>query len=193
MPSQEFMHFPAGETHFGGSPDNSTDGGNILGEEIQTRDRWHGTGRLRTWRIVRNSSGIALEPKRLVLLNADGTEIIGYANAPSDKAFPIDDQLSSSTTVATNDICLVGVKGPHVCLTDLANYAADVAAGDYLTPQTAATSQATTAGRVVLQAITSNVTAMQTLARGVFGRAISTALTSDTNSDLLVDVGGQDV
>lgn len=187
MASQEFAPFKPGTTLFGGSPTTSTAEDGLLGEEFEFRDTTYGTGRMRRYRVVRNSAGIALDSKRLAKLNAAGNAIVGYANAPSDVGFPIDDALGT-VTVATNDICYIGVSGPHACLTDLANYSADLAAGDYLTPQTAATSQATTAGRIVLQAITSSVTAAQTTARGVFARAISAAVTNATNTAVLVDV-----
>jgi hypothetical protein len=185
MPSQDFLHFQLGKTYFEGSPDAATDGEAILGEEIEVR---HSSGRMTTYRIVRNSAGIAVLPKRLAVLNATGTAITGYARLPSDRGVPIDSALPTAGC-ATNDICLVAVKGPAIALTDLADYAADLAAGDWLTSQTAATSQATTAGRIKLRTVSSSVTANMTETDGVFARAISTALTNDTNTDVLIDVG----
>ncbi|MBY0513843.1 MAG: hypothetical protein K2P78_08010 [Gemmataceae bacterium] len=175
-----------GETFFGGAPTNSTDGAHILGREIVVKDRIRGWERERRMRAVRNSTGAAVLPKRLAVLSADGRSISRYARLANEKGLPIDEQLPAAGCAA-NDICFVVVRGPALCLTDLANYGADIAAGDYLNAQTATTG-GTTAGRVKVRTLTSSVTAAVTEQDGVFGRAISAVSTNSTNNDILVDI-----
>lgn len=188
--------FERGQTLFGGSPANATDGAQILGQEYVVFDDQHGTKREVLLRAVRNSANIAVLPKRMARLSADGTEIVGYTRLPSEKGFPIDELLPAAGC-ADNDICFVVVEGPALCLTSLSNYSADLAARDLLTSQTAATSQATTAGRVLLRAVvaaTADATAGQrnvTTNDGVVGSCLSAILTDSTNADVLVDVANR--
>lgn len=181
-----------GTSYFGGTPTNATDADHILGREIIVKDRIRNWERIRTMRLVRNSTGAAVLPKRLCYLSTDGRTILRYSRLTVEKGFPLDEQLPAAG-LASNDIGYVCVKGPALCLTDLANYAADINPGDFLNAQTGTTG-GTTAGRVkgrTFQAPTTDATASsRNLSEqdGVFGKAMSTALTNSTNNDILVDV-----
>ncbi len=147
--------------------------------------------------IVRNVSGIALLPKRLVSLQTAGTDgrfflgrVDGYTTITAQQGFPVDEFLTS-TGVPNNDLFWVVIDGPATCLTDLAGAGLNVInVGDVLVSLTAATSQATTAGRVMTQDLASGVTGA-TLAIQVqnrLGYALSAKTTTQTNGDVLVDV-----
>lgn len=198
MPYDGIDVFPVGSTLSGlkGTDTSlgSTYGAHALGYEFWSRDTLNSTGRPVKRRAVRNSSGAALLPKRMVILNASGTAVDGYTRTPDQKAGGIVDQALPTAGVATNDIFWLVIKGPSLCLPSLSAQVADIAVGDRLVAQTAATSGATTAGRPlvrVVSAATADATAGQrniTYQDGVFARAMSTALTNGTG-DILVDVG----
>lgn len=192
------LPFARGKTLYEGTPTDTTYVAPCVGEEFRTRDIWHGTNRLITLRAVRNEadfsgSGSAVLPKRRARLSADGKAIIGYTRLASEAGYPID-HLLPTAGCAYKDVCYVIVDGPALVLTDLANYNADLAAFDLLNGQTAATSGATTAGRVKLRTVaaaTADATAGQrnvTEGDGANMRCLSASLTNSTNADLLVEV-----
>jgi len=194
----DVLPFQRGKTLYQGTPTDTSYIAPCIGEEFRVRDTIHGTNRIVVLRAVRNEadfggSGSAVEPKRLARLSADGKAIIGYTRLPSEKGYPID-QLLPTAGCAYKDVCYVVVEGPALVLTSLSNYSTDVAARESLNSMTAATSGATTAGRLrqrLLEAATADATAGQravTEGNGVWGQAVSTALTNATNSDVLVDV-----
>ena len=135
---------------------------------------------------MRNEAGITLEPKRAVKWQAGyrGTRVDGYCSSTAEEcAGVVDDQLSSSG-VAANDLFYIVRNGPCFVKTDLAGGAANVIAeGDLLVALTAASSQATTAGRI---ASGSSANAAHVLNR--LGKAMAAATTAQTNHDLLVDL-----
>jgi hypothetical protein len=199
MSKVDVLPFQRGQTCYGRaatvatSGTFSTDGDALVGQQYTMRDDQHGTGNLITLRIVRNSAGFALLPKRLVRLNVFGREADGYVRLPEEQGFAVDELLPSAG-VADDDLFYVVIEGLAVVLTSLSNYGADVAVRTQLNSQTAVTSGATTAGRLdarALVAATADATAGQrnrTEQDGVFGMAVSSALTSLTNGDVLVDV-----
>lgn len=189
------LPFKRGQTYFGGAPADSGDGAGILGQEFTFVDDTHGTKRMVTLRAVRNSAGVTVYPKRLVILNALGTAITGTAATDSaTRIAPVDEKLSASAGCAANDICFVVVKGLALCKTQLANDTQNViAAGDLVAAQTinAATTAGTTVGRVRSRALTSSVTVATTERDCIFGKAVSAVATSNvTDTDVLVDVFG---
>lgn len=158
------------------------------------------SGRKVRCRCVRNNSGIALLPKRLVTMEATagdwGKRVDGYADVNAERAYPVDEFLVS-TGVPVDDLFWIVVEGPAMCSTALeANGDNVIAVGDRLTSQTAATSGATTAGRVkkqaALSAATSGVVDFTTIfAEGTqyVGSALSAKTTANTAADILVDIG----
>ncbi len=153
------------------------------------------TNRRRVLMIVRNVSGITLLPKRLVTLQKAGTDgrfllgrVDGYATTTAQEGFPVDEWLPA-TGVVNGDLFYIVIAGPATCLTDLASGAGSViTVGDVLVSLTAATSGATTAGRVAVQDITGATTPLALQLQNTLGRALSAKTTTQTNGDVLVDI-----
>lgn len=187
----ESLPFRRGDTLYGATPDDTNKDNHLLGQEFWFTDDTYGGGRHIKLRVVRNASGVTVHGKKLAVLNALGTTILGLAATDAvQRVAPIDEKLTSAGCLS-NDICYVVVKGPALCLTQIAVIAANViAAGDVVNAVTInTTTGAITAGRIKTRALSSSVTANGAENDGVFGRAISAAATSgNTATDLLVDV-----
>ena len=201
MPRTEAPPFERGQTFYGQSPVPAIDTNNLGGVqhegkiwEFEDIDYSSGvgakgtrTGRMVKCMCVRNASGIALLPQRLAVLQLSGLlftgRVDGYAKvAPAaNRAYPIDEFLPAAGC-PNNDMCWVVVEGPAMCLTDIAALNS-IVAGDPLIAQTAATSQCTTAGRIILMDMTS-----LTQRFGMVGYALSAKTTNNTAASILVDV-----
>jgi hypothetical protein len=208
MARNENPPFPRGETFYnGGTIDTNNLGGtNLEGMEYEFEDldlstatgvKSARTNRKVRCRIVRNVSGIALTPKRLARYQATtyGARIDGYCAVGAQDWAGVVDEWLPAAGVPTNDLCWIVVKGPSNILTDLAGADNNVInQGDPLVALTAATSQATTAGRIRTPSVSASSTAYDDLvvlneARNQVGRALSAKTTANTNADCLVEVG----
>lgn len=206
MAKRENPPFPRGSTYYnGGTIDSNNLGGTHLEgtiwefEDINLDASTSGVRSARTNRpvkcmIVRNVAATALLPKRLVTMQTTdgGTytgRIDGYATTTAKHpCFPLDEWLPSAG-VAVNDLCYVVVEGPSVVLTDLAGGANNVfSVGDLVVALTAATSGATTAGRVRPIDLTGATALLGDQIIGRIGRALTAKTTANTNADMLVDV-----
>lgn len=155
------------------------------------------TGRYVKCRIVRNVSGIALLPMRLVSGDTTAprytTRANGYTDLAAQDWLGVVDEYLPAAGVPANDLFWVTVAGPTLILTDLAGGANNViAVGTRMVALTAATSQATTAGRVYPQDLTGATAVLGGQVYGVVGRALSAMTTAQTNTGVLVDMGGND-
>jgi len=201
-----------GKTYFDGatiSAQDVTDTNYLLGKEWVFEDVDYSvsgakvlrSGRQVTCRLVRNVSGGALLPKRVVAYDTSaglrfGDSVDGYTTTTAEDYAGVVDEFLPAAGVPDDDIFWIVVEGPTLCLTDIEAAAGNViSVGDRLTALTAVTSGATTAGRVKVQgalsAATSGVvdfTALFDEARNVIGRALSAKTTSNTDSSILVDV-----
>lgn len=134
-------------------------------------------------RVVRNVSGISLLPGYLVSFKAGqyGKQVDGYTTTTAAEGYPVDEFLVS-TGVANNDLFYITVGGPASVVTSLAADATDVfSAGSVLVALTAATSQATTAGRVSAQDLTGATANLGNQVMNRVGVAISASTTANTN------------
>lgn len=207
------LPFKRGHTYFGvgGTPVTTTGDASYEFEgreyEVEDIDYTPGStfgkrrsGERVTLRVVRNSSGIALLPKRIASF-ANGTHwgrrVDGYARTTAAHGYPIDEFLPSAG-VADGDLFYIVVKGPATVLTNIANsndniltYGADVIA------LTAATSQATTAGRIRLAAsaltgaasTNTDFTFVRDAILNVIGKAMTTmAASTNTDTGMLIRV-----
>ncbi len=141
-------------------------------------------------RAVRNSSGAALLPKRLVTFKAgDWGKVDGYAEVnPEGPCFPVDEWLPAAG-VPSNDLFWIVVEGPATVLTGLAADATNVInQNDQLVNLTAVTSGATTAGRAGPAILTGLAVTLAPNMLNIFGRALSARTTGNTNSDVLVEI-----
>jgi ketosteroid isomerase-like protein len=187
-----------GFTYHGGTPDSIGKTLGLEGHPMRFMDDFPASGGVRTKRsdsqvyaiLVRNVSGVTLTPGRTVSWKAAfrGRRIDGFTTTTAQEvAGVVDDQLPAAG-VANNDLFWLIVKGPVLIKTPLAAGAGSVfAEGDVLVALTAATSQATTAGRpaVLASAATTN-TAAAIINR--FARVMSAMTTAQTNTNMLVDL-----
>jgi len=154
---------------------SATDGTGWVGAIKQFPDVDPTTGAIRSNRLktciaVRNTSGVALLPKRVVTWKSGSfTEVDGYNNTTDTASAGVVDEHLNSAGVANNDVFWLTVSGP----TEIKLGPGKEAAADtVLTSLTAAASNvATTAG----QAQTAASTYLQA---GYIGRAISAGTTA---------------
>jgi hypothetical protein len=152
-------------------------------------------------RLVKNGSGRAILPKQLCQFDTTagpdhyGAVVTGLTTLDYQRGYPADEFLPAAG-VPDGSYFFIVVSGPAICKLPLsgAGFNGDVAVGQVMVALTAATSGATTAGRVACQNVTgSSATTdyswLLSQAENYVGRALSAATTGNTNSDLLVDVG----
>lgn len=207
------LPFPRGKTYFGSGTPVTTAGDSsydfegreyLVDDVIYTPGSTYGQLRSRdkvTLRVVRNSSGFALLPKRLVAF-MDGTHwgrrVAGYTISHTQKGALVDEYLPA-TGVADGDLFYVVMDGPATGTTNLASATSNIytygAIAFALTVNT--TSGATTAGR--LRVVTSDVTTFDSSAtdysllfntlKNYVGHAMTTtAVSTNTAADILVRV-----
>lgn len=189
--TNDMLPFAIGST-YGASA--STDGQEWEGREFNVLDLDYTTNpakvraasngtEMKRIRVVRNVSGIALLPGYLASFKAGqyGKQVDGYTTTTAAEGYPIDEFLSSSG-VANNDLCYITVGGNASVMTSLAANAEDVfSANSVLVALTAATSQATTAGRVSAQDLTGATANLGNQVQNRVGVAISASTTANTN------------
>jgi hypothetical protein len=175
-----------GATYFAGRDTDTDSFANMEGHKWRWEDTLYGTGFFVDTVLVRNTSGVTLQGKRLAVFDSAnfGRRLAGYAaTTAAPHAVVIDDALGANG-VPNNDLCWVIVRGPCLVKTDLAGGAANViAAGDQLAGITAATTGAVTAGRVQTVGITA-----ATINRGIVATALSAATTGQTDASILAFV-----
>lgn len=177
---------------------STADGGGWVGAIKQFPDVNPTTGKIRSNRIktcvaVRNTSGGALLPKRVVRFklsagNAVFSEVDGYSVVAGEERVGIVDEYLPAAGVANNDVFWVTVEGPTEVAHALSG--SEVAVGDRLAAITAATSGATTAGRVKPTGYTGAAsTNLGESLYGVIGVACSAGATTGGNVLAIVKCG----
>lgn len=134
-------------------------------------------------RVVRNVSGIALLPGFLASFKSGfyGKQVDGYTTTTAAEGYPIDEFLPSAGC-PNNDLMYITVSGPASVMTSLGANGEDVfSAASVLVALTAATSQATTAGRVSAQDLTGATANLGAQIQNRVGVAISASTTANTN------------
>lgn len=202
MARKENPPFPRGQTFYnGGTIDsNNLGGANLEGTVWEFEDIDYSTapfkqrsGRLVKCMIVRNVAAAALLPKRLVSFKQSAGspfvgQVDGYTTTTAAEGYPVDEFLPAAG-VPVNDLFYIVIDGPAKVLTDLAGGANNVVnVAGAVVALTAATSGATTAGRVAPQDLTGATALLANQVQNRVGRAMSAVTTSNTNNDLLVDV-----
>lgn len=134
--------------------------------------------------LARNASAISLLPGRVCVwkTNKQGKQVDGYVSLDAGLVAGVVDEWLPSTGVPTNDYFWLVRKGP--CLVKKSLDGNSLVKDDYVIAITAATSQATTAGRITSILSTSNQTYAMSAALNRLGLAMST--TATTNADVLV-------
>ena len=205
MARNENPPFARGSTYYNGETiDSANLGGlNLEGAEWVFEDVHPTTGVERTdrpvrCRCVRNTSTIALLPKRLARFETGalefGARCDGYAIATAaltpEAGYPIDEYLPAAGVVV-NDLFWIVVEGPAEVTTDVANMAAgDLNIGGWAVACTAAAStNATLGGHITTQNVTGVTAPLAANIQHRIGRALSLAITTTTNTATVIDVG----
>lgn len=186
-----------GNTYGSATTAGSSDGAHLLGQEWIVEDRdpsdpmKRRSGRLVRLRAVRNSFGAAALPKRISVFKTatQNTEISGYTTTTAAPFAGIVDEFLPAAGAADKEVLYIVTKGPSLILTDIAQ-TDDVSIGDRLVSLTAATSQATTAGRLDAQVLTGATAVLAGQILNTIGIAMSAITSANTNSSLLTDVRG---
>lgn len=185
------MPFQRGATY--NSEGDETVAVHLEGREFIHEDQEYGTNLPVRVRVVRNRSGATLSGKRLVQYAATAgkheIEVSGYAATNSVKCHVIDEFLNANG-VPDKDLFYVVVEGPTLVKTSLEGGATNVVAvGDRLHALTAATTGATTAGRVQPAILTGATAPLVAQIGAIVGQALSAKTTANTNADLLIIAG----
>jgi hypothetical protein len=129
---------------------------------------------------VKNTSGVALLPKRVVRLAGTGTALFGaadgYASVTNEELVGVVDEYLPASGVVANDIFWVTVDGPTEVSVALSG--TDVALRDRLSVVTAAASTSTTAGRVTVSPLSASTAGANNNGIGVIGYACSAGATT---------------
>jgi hypothetical protein len=129
---------------------------------------------------VRNTSGAALLPKRVVRLAGTGKALYGaadgYASVTNEALVGVVDEFLPAGGVANNDVFWVTVDGPTEVSVALSG--SDVAVRSALSVITAAASTSTTAGRVTVSPLSSSTAGANDNGIGVIGYAASAGATT---------------
>lgn len=139
--------------------------------------------------LVKNDSGAALLPKRLVVWKTSGSKTLvdGYSATTACQVAGVVDEHLPAAGVPNGSWFWMVRKGPALATTDLAGGANNVIAlNAYLVALTAATSGATTAGRVNTQSLAGATAVLGDQVQNAFGQALSAMTTGQTNADVLV-------
>lgn len=151
---------------------STADGTGVVGEVKVFPDVDPRTGRVRSNRLktciaVRNSSGVALLPKRAVAFSAGSySAVSGYARLTNDTVAGIVDEFLPTSGVAANDVFWVTVAGPTEVFVGQT-----VAVGDIIAAVTAHTTNATDAAGTGGYGATVSVTVAPQVGR--LGRVVS--------------------
>lgn len=169
---------------------DSTSYEDLLGTEVEFEDFTPGSGAARNtglktkYVLVRNSSGATLLPGRACVWRAGyrGRAVDGMVTTTAGEIAGIVDPFLPSSGVGANHLFLLAIGGPSFVRTDIAASANNVfSEGSLLVGLTAATSQATTSGRVSVADFTgATVNLANQLLNGV-ARAMSANTTAQTN------------
>ena len=196
MARDENPPFGRGETYYNGTGATDTAPENIVGKEWIFEDTNPNTKVVRSsksvkCRAVRNSSGIALLPRRIAQFSLTAGsfshEVTGYTATVAARGYLVDEFLPATGAV-NDDVFWIVIEGPAEGITDLAT-ADTIAVGDKLVALTAATSQATTAGRVDLFDATGATLPLANQVMHYLGHAMSAMTSGNTNTAILIDVG----
>lgn len=202
------LPFPIGQTwgEYFRTVTSTTDGIELEGLEFDVPDydysqtlgsqifkaRAYGNGAavaMKTIRVVRNTSGVAILPRYLVKYDTAhyGRRVNGYANVTAEECYPADEFLRTAG-VPANDLFYITVYGPAECITDPAAGANDVfSAGSVLVSLTAAASTtSTTAGRVAPQDLTGATAVLGVQLQNRIGIALSASTTANSSAAKLV-------
>jgi hypothetical protein len=169
---------------------SATDGGGWVGAVKVFPDVDPTTGKVRSNRLkkcvaVRNTSGGALLRKRVARVKP-GTfsEADGYTAVTNEEYCGVVDEYLPAAGVASNDVFWLTIDGPTEVAHALSG--TEIVPGNRVAVITAATSGATTSGRVTPSGVGAATTGADNNSLGVIGYAMSTGATTGANILCLV-------
>ena len=184
-----------GKTYHGGTPTSIGRSVEIEGTEKAFRDeikvgnepRRKRSGKFRYARLVRNTSGMALTPGRLVTWESGfrNRRVDGYARTTGVEVAGVVDPDLPVSGVADDDLFWCFFKGPCDVKTALAANA--YAEGEVVGALTAVTSGAVTAGRPTVVNTATTATLPSVILNRI-GRVMTARTTANTDVDMLVDL-----
>lgn len=173
-----------GQTYFGTSEDTDVTGGVEL-EGMEVAFKHAGSGRMVKGRIMRNT-GAATITGGMAVINAAsyrGQRFDGKCHLNAQACAGVVDPALGTTGCRHDDLCIVFTTGP--CSVYMGDQAIAVVEGDLAYAMTAATSGATTAGRILTLGATAAATAAITdgvIAYNRLGRAMSAVSAAGTTA-----------
>ncbi len=196
MARDENPPFERGNTFWGpgSTPADSTSGKQYEGAEYRWEDiNYSNSAAVKpvrselpvVTRVVRNASSQTALAKQVVkLLATNHGQIDGQCIVNGQGPCVVVDEHLPAGGCLQNDLCHVVVEGPALVTNSSA--ASTITAGDRVVAATAATTGATTAGRVITQDTTGATTPLANQIQNAVGVAMST--TSTTQADVLIYV-----
>ncbi len=196
MARDENPPFERGNTFWGpgSTPADQTSGKQYEGAEYRWEDvNYSNSGAVKpvrselpvVTRVVRNASSQTVLAKQVVKLKSTNHgQIDGQCIVEAEGPCVVVDEHLPSGGCLQYDLCHVVVEGPALVTNSSA--ASTITAGDRVVAATAATTGATTAGRVKTQDITGATTPLANNIQNAVGVAMST--TSTTQADVLIYV-----
>lgn len=195
--------FPRGSTHYNGQTIDTNDYGNSVSLEgvvhifpnndpSVTALSARRDGGTVTAICVRNVSGIALLPGRIPVWKSgyEGRRVDGYVTTEAAQAAGVVDDQLPSAGVPNGDLFWLIVKGKVLVKTGLtgASDALTISVGNKVVAATAATSQATTAGRMKVADFTGATAVLAGQINNAIGRALTARTTNNTDTNTLVEL-----
>ncbi len=143
---------------------------------------------------VRNVSGIALKPKRLVQWAAgkEGSQVDGYTETEWIQVAGVIDEQLPAAGCRDDDICWIAIRGRHLVETSAdggATGAEAIGVGEWLVALSAANSTNVTLGGAPQTLLLASTAATQSKQlQNKFGIALTAKTTAETAEDMLVDL-----
>lgn len=200
MSTQDMLPFPIGSTYFTGGTVSSTGGVELEGREFDVLDLDYSTApakpraisngtEIKRVRVVRNNcptgagTSTAVLPGMLCSFKSGsyGKQIDGYVTTDAAEGYPADEFLPAAGAVQ-NDLFYIVVSGPAGVMAPVDATNANWSANSILVALTAATSGATTSGRVAPQTLNTTSTTLGNMVQNRVGVALSACTTGQTNS-----------
>lgn len=200
MPAQDQLPFAIGSTWFNGGTTDTTSGAEWEGREFDILDLDYTTNpakprafsngtEIKRVRVVRNvcptgaGTSTAILPGMLCSFKAGlyGKQVDGYVTTDAAEGYPADEFLPAAGC-PQNDLFYITVSGPAGVMASVDATNANFSAGSVLVALTAATSGATTSGRVAPQTLNTTSTTLGNMVQNRVGVALSACTTGQTNS-----------
>jgi hypothetical protein len=183
MARDEAAPFARGETYYNGE---AIDSGNLGGINLEGKEYVieGDDGRPVRLKVVRNSSSIALKPRRAVKFDTGsgvnvGTRVSGYTAAVGDVPAGVVDEKLPAAGVPANDLFYIVIEGPTEGVTVESGLTA-ISKGDRVVPGTGTSSTSDDAGKLQKQDVSGTAATLANNIQNVVGRAAAAQASTNT-------------